>query len=60
MTVACGIQNLPGGRRLIIASPRLPITTRMIWLLFIPIPTTLLSVHIGDIQFSFAKSGREK
>lgn len=61
MTVAPDIQNLPEGRSLILPSPPIPSATRMIWLPLTPTPTPLLlAVHIGDIQFSFAKSGRGK
>ena len=38
----CGIQNLPGEGSLIIPSPHIPHTARLIWLLFTPTPTTLL------------------
>lgn len=58
MTVVSHIQNLPRGRSLIF--PSVPTTTWIIWLLFTPTPTLLLSVHMRDIQFSFAKRGRRK
>lgn len=58
--MARGIQNLPGGRSLIIPSLTMPTTTGMTWLLFTPTPMILfLSVHTG-YNSALPRVGEEK
>lgn len=61
MTMAQGIQNLPGGRSLIIPSLPIPTTTRMPWLLFTPKSMILPVCACRGYTIQFCKEwGRKK